>query len=299
MSKQDYIFRYLAIIRKLRNSNEATFNEIANYLEEQAGIADRPARLSIRTFQRDLKEIESLFRVRIAYDFSRKVYFIEEDEHNDLNNRMLESLDTINTLRMATDLSAVMFVEKRKAHGTHHFHGLVHAIQNRIVLLLMHQKFDDDEPRVREVAPYALKESRGRWYLLARDLSDKRIKTFGLDRILSFQNTPRRFDYPKDLDINRHFRYCFGVINPEDRDPEVIILAFSPEQGKYVKSYPLHESQEVIADTPDELRISLMLFVTYDLIQEILSYGDRVKIIAPPSLQAEVAGIVERMKWSK
>jgi predicted DNA-binding transcriptional regulator YafY len=295
MSKQDFIFRYLAIIRKLRNNGEATFSEIASYLAEQTELADRPVRLSIRTFQRDLKEIELLFRVRIAYDFSRKVYFIEEDEHNDLNNRMLESLDTINTLRMATDLSAVMFVEKRKAHGTQHFHGLVHAIQNRIVLLLSHQKFDDDEPTIREVAPYALKESRGRWYLLAKDLSDKRIKTFGLDRILSFQNTARRFDYPKKLDVNQHFRYCFGVINPDDQEPAEIILAFSPEQGKYVKSYPLHESQEVISDTPEELRIRLFLYVTYDLIQEILSYGDRVNVLAPLMLWEKVAGIVERM----
>ncbi len=298
MSKQDFIFRYLAIIRKLRNSGEATFREIVNYLEEQTELTDRPARLSIRTFQRDLKEIEALFRVRIVYDFSQKVYFIEEDERSDLNNRMLESLDTINMLRMATDLSPVMFVEKRKAHGTHHFYGLVHAIQNRIVLLLMHQKFDDDEPTIREVAPYALKESRGRWYLLAKDLSDKRIKTFGLDRVLSFQNTPRRFDYPPNLNVNQHFRYCFGVINPEDQEPEEIILSFSPEQGKYVKSYPLHESQEVMADTAEELRIRLHLFVTYDLIQEILSYGDRVKVMAPRVLQEEVARIVGRMKLS-
>jgi predicted DNA-binding transcriptional regulator YafY len=291
MAKQDYIFRYLAIIKKLRRSGEATFKEINEYLEKESEFLDRPFSISNRTFIRDLNEIRALFKIDIRYDFSKGVYFIAEDQQSDLNNRMLESIDTINSLKMVSDVTRYMFFEKRKAYGTHHFYGLLHAIRNRVVINLIHQRFDSDEPKERQVEPYALKESKGRWYLLAKDRNDRRIKTFGLDRILDFQNTPGRFDYPLHLDVNEMFRYCFGVINPGDAQPEEIILSFEPEQGKYIKSYPIHESQFILSDNEDELRIRLSLFITRDLVMEILYYGMSVKVISPERLIREVKKI--------
>ena len=291
MAKQDYIFRYLSIIKKLRRSGEATFKEINDYLTRESEFLDRTFSVSNRTFIRDLAEIRELFKIDIRYDFSKGVYFIAEDQQSDLNNRMLESIDTINSLKIAGDIAQYMFFEKRKAHGTHHFHGLLHAIKNRVVILLLHQRFDSDEPKERLVEPYALKESKGRWYLLAKDRNDRRIKTFGLDRILDFQTTPGRFDYPGHLDVNVMFRYCFGVINPDDAQPEEIVLAFEPEQGKYIKSYPIHESQVVLADNEQEFRIRLTLFITRDLVMEILSYGMAVMVISPERLIREVRAI--------
>ena len=291
MAKQDYLFRYLTIIKKLRRSGEATFKQINGYLGKESEFLDRPLRVSNRTFIRDVNEIRDLFKVDIQYDFFRKVYFIADDQQSDLNNRMLESIDTINSLKMVSDVTRYMFFEKRKAYGTHHFYGLLHAIKNRVVILLVHQKFDSDEPRERPVEPYALKESKGRWYLLAKDRNDLRIKTFGLDRIIDFQATPGRFDYPLHLDVNEMFRYCFGVINPDDVQPEEIILSFEPEQGKYITSYPIHESQAILTDSIQELRIRLTLFVTHDLVMEILSYGMAVRVIAPERLINEVKAI--------
>ena len=288
MAKQDYIFRYLTIIKKLRRNGEATFKEINEYLTKESEFLDRPFSISNRTFIRDVKEIRELFRIDIQYDFAKGVYFIADDQQSDLNNRMLESIDTINSLKMVSGITRYMFFEKRKAQGTHHFYGLLHAIKNRVVILLAHQKFDSDEPRERLVEPYALKESKGRWYLLAKDRSDRRIKTFGLDRILDFQTTPGRFDYPVNLDVNAMFRYCFGVINPGDAQPDEIILSFEPEQGKYIKSYPIHESQTILTDNEYELRISLTLFVTHDLVMEILSYGRAVRVISPERLITEI-----------
>ena len=291
MAKQDYLFRYLTIIKKHRRSGEATFKEINDYLGKESEFLDRPLTVSNRTFIRVVNETRDLFNVDIQYDFFRKVYFIVDDQQIDLNNRMLESIDTINSLKMVSDVTRYMFFEKRKAYGTHHFYGLLHAIKNRVVILLVHQKFDSDEPRERPVEPYALKESKGRWYLLAKDRNDLRIKTFGLDRIIDFQATPGRFDYPLHLDVNEMFRYCFGVINPGDVQPEEIILSFEPEQGKYITSYPIHESQAILTDNDEELRIRLTLFVTHDLVMEILSYGMAVRVIAPERLINEVKAI--------
>lgn len=288
MSKQDYILRYLTIIKKLRRSKEAKLKEIKEYLRNEYESQDLPFSLSNRTFQRDLNEIRTIFKIDIQYDFSKRVYYIVDDQNNDLNNRMLESIDTINSLKLVSDITKYMFFEKRKAMGTHHFHGLLHAIKNRIVINLTHQKYDDDEPTERLVEPYALIESKSRWYLLSKDLNDKNLKTFGLDRILDFRNTPKRFDYPANLDVSEIFRNCFGVINPDDEKPQEIILSFEPFQGRYIKSYPIHESQTIINDDKNELRIKLNLYITPDLIMELLSYSETMEVIAPKRLKEAI-----------
>ena len=291
MAKQDFIFRYLNIIKVLRRNKEATFHEIREYLKKESEFQDRPFSFSTRTFQRDLNEIRDLFKIDIRFDFSRQVYFIADDGNSDLSTRILESIDTINALKVVSDVTRYMFFEKRKARGTQHFYGLLHAIRNRIVISLTHQKFDSDEPTERLVEPYALKEAKGRWYLFAKDTEDKKLKTFGLDRILAFDYTSKRFDYPKDLDVNEFFRHCFGVINPENEKEQEIILSFDADQGKYIKSYPVHESQTIIMDDEDEFRIKLFLYITHDLIMDLLSYGDTMEVIAPKSLREEIATI--------
>ena len=295
MAKKDYLFRYLTIIKKLRNAGEATFGEISDYLKRESELTDHPVSISIRTFQRDLREILELFGIEILYDFSRKVYYIAWDEHDDMNDRMIESIDFINTMRMADDIGRFMYFEKRKARGTNHFNGLLQAIRNRVVLELSHRKFVEEAPVMRLVAPYSLKESGGRWYLVARDMADKRVKTFGLDRIHGFQNTPKRFDPPANLDLDSLFRYSFGIINREGEEPEDILLQFDAEQGQYVKSYPIHESQTVVTDNEWKLVVRLRLWITYDLVQEILSYGNRVTVLAPDSLRTEVVSIAESL----
>jgi len=291
MAKQDYILRYLTIIKKLRKNREATFEEIKEYLREESEIQDRPFSISNRTFQRDLNEIRTLFKIDIQFNFSSKVYYIADDQQSDLNNRMLESIDTINSLKLASDITRYMIFEKRKAKGTQHFYGLLHAIKNRIVINLTHQTYAYDEPTERLVEPLALKESKGRWYLFAKDRNDKKLKTFGLDRVNGFDYTAFRFDYPPNLDVYEVFHNCFGVINPEDGKPEEVILSFDPEHGKYIKSYPIHESQTILVDDEDELRIKLYLYITIDFIMELLSNRDTFRIISPKRLKDEIVEI--------
>ena len=92
-----------------------------------------------------------------------------------------------------------------------------------------------------------------------------------------------------------YFKNCFGIIAMHEADPEEIILSFEPYQGKYIKSYPLHESQKILIDNETELRVSLYLYETYDLIMDLLSFGSTMKVIKPKSLVEAISGIVETM----
>jgi predicted DNA-binding transcriptional regulator YafY len=156
-----------------------------------------------------------------------------------------------------------------------------------------YEKFWDDEISHRLAEPYALKEFRNRWYVLANDLKDRKVKTFALDRLSGLEITRTKFSLPVNFDINERFKYCFGIISPNEPDPQEIVLSFNPLQGKYVKSLPLHESQVILKDNEQELLIKLTLFVTYDLLMEILSYGNNVKVLQPLSLVDEIRDCYE------
>ena len=77
---------------------------------------------------------------------------------------------------------------------------------------------------------------------------------------------------------------------PGDQKAEEVILSFTPDQGKYIKSLPLHHSQQLLADNEQEVLIKLKLAVTLDFVMELLSHGADVKVIQPQSLIDEIKG---------
>ena len=294
MSKRVFYLRYSLIIKRLQKT-PASFNEISVFLTREAELRDFTIDITKRTFQRDLDEIRTLFNVDIQYDFSRKVYAISEDSKNEANHRMLEAFDMFNALNITDDLSRAVLFEKRKPQGTENFYGLLHAIKNHFVIRYSYLKYDDDEITARIVEPYAMKEFRGRWYLLAREQNDKNVKTFGLDRIGNLQITKKHFDWPPHLNVNDLFKNCFGIINPFVKHPEEIILSFDPFQGKYIKSFPLHETQQLLIDSDKEVRVGLALCITHDLVMELLSYGETLRVVKPDSLKTTIRDTAKRV----
>ena len=286
MSKRGYISRYLLILKKLKAKPYSTYVELQEYIENQFEYLQMQNEgSSKRTLQRDFNDIRNTFGIDIEYSKSLKGYFISQDETENMNfQRMIEAFDMYNSLNISKDLTPFVHLEKRRPQGTEHLFGLIHAIKNKLQIIFDYQKFWEENSSPRLCEPYALKEFKSRWYLIARDVNDGLVKTFGLERLSNIDITKGAFEFPETFNIGDNFRYCFGVINLSGQVPEEIILSFDPIQGKYIKSLPLHETQVIIVDNEDELQVKLTLFVTLDFIMEILSHGDYVKVIAPQSL---------------
>lgn len=287
MSKRESITRYALIIRKLRKY-PTTFLEIEQYLSFESQVQGYNLMVSKRTFQRDLDDIRSLYNVDIQFDFSRKVYFINLEDQPVVNDRILEAFDTFNALNLADRLSNHIHFEKRRPAGTENLHGILHAIKNRLLIRFTYCKFWDEMPGLRIVEPYALKEFNNRWYLLAKEEKGKLIKSFGLDRLTGLEITKKTFEYPADYNMEESYRYCFGIIGPTTDQPEEIVLTFTPFQGKYIKTLPLHPTQQILMDNEKELRIGLKLYVTHDLVMELLSYGRNMKVLQPQTLADKI-----------
>ncbi|MBI3501739.1 MAG: WYL domain-containing protein [Bacteroidetes bacterium] len=289
MSKREYILRYLTIIKFLRNRGEVTFEQLSDYLKSESEFHGYTLSISKRTFQRDVDEIRALFNIDIQFSHARSHYFIAADEEQAaLSNKMLEAFDLFNTLNTAGKLAQHIIFETRKPQGMEHFYGLLHAIKNRFVIRFSYQKFWEEEATHRAAEPLSLKEFKSRWYILAKDQKDNKVKTFGLDRISELEITKKMFTAANDFNASEMFKNCFGIIAPDDSKPEEIILSFDATQGKYIKSFPLHESQQIVEDNSNEVRIKLKLYITHDFLMELLSYGDALKIIWPLKLKNRI-----------
>ena len=107
--------------------------------------------------------------------------------------------------------------------------------------------------------------------------------------------TKRKFIWPENFNPNEMFRNYFGIINSGNKKSEEIILSFDAFQGKYIKSFPLHDSQEIMEDSTKGLKIKLKLFVTHDLVMELLSYGETLKVIKPASLKTIIRKSAQKM----
>lgn len=294
MSKRGYISRYLLILKKLKVKPYSTYEELHTYIEKQFDYLQMQddtlnIAFSKRTLQRDLKEIRNVFGIDIEYSKANKGYYISQSETENMNfQRMIEAFDMFNSLNLAQDLTPFIHLEKRRPQGTENLYGLLHAIKNKLKIKFTYQKFWEEEVSQRLVEPYALKEFKNRWYILAKDSKDNNIKSFALDRLTNLEITTQHYQYPDNYSIEQNYRYCFGIISPNGSDPQDIILSFDPFQGKYIKTLPLHETQQILVDNDNETKIKLKLYLTHDFIMELLSFGDSMKVIEPKSLADEI-----------
>ena len=293
MAKNEQMLRLLFIEEFLRRRKDrgATYPEIADYLETQFAEKGLELKFTERTFQRDKLAIADVFGIQISYSRKKNVHFIEEEELELSQESVFDQLLLVEAYRETKGKADVMFFEPRRARGLEHLNGLIHAITQKKVLSFTYQKFWENEKSSKVVMPYALKEFKNRWYLLAADYQSKNtsffLKTYGLDRIsdLNISNTSFKRE---NIDIEKAYKNSFGIISTLGKETQEILLKFDREQANYVKALPLHHSQTVIAENETETIFRVSLVPTYDFQREILSYGKRVQVLAPESFIQEL-----------
>ena len=286
MAKVGFYKRYLYIVDRLK-SVPSNFQDLHKYVMTKLENDDlgNNFEYSVRTFDRDKKDIFDLFGILIQYNRKDKVYYIDEEIEEASVSRMVEAFSIHQALKEGDKISPSIYLENRKASGTHLINGLLYAIQNNWQLSFTHTKFWNMEITQRTVKPIAIKESQHRWYLIAEDNKNGQIRNFGFDRITNLKILDSKF---KSIvfDVQKNYQHAFGV---ETYEPiQKVVLEFSWQQGNYIKSFPLHTSQKILSDSADALLIELHIHPTNDIIMELLKYGSDVEVIEPPKLKNDI-----------
>ena len=299
MAIQDKNFRLMIIAQFLRSKTKgANFKEILKHMEELHHKESFPKDLasSQKTFNRDKKLLLEL-GIEIKFKRSTMTYQIINDSFSENSQTIFDNLLLVNAYKQAENNSEIMIFEKRQASGLHNLEGLIFAIKNSKVITFNYTKHWEGVVTKRVVEPYALKEFKNRWYLLANEVDGKDffLKTFGLDRISDLEFNSKTFK-KQETNIDDLFKNSFGIISTLGQKPETIVLSFDYEQGKFVKSLPFHHSQKVLIDNDSEYRIELTIAPTYDFYQELLTHAGRMKIISPENVKAKFFDLIDSVK---
>lgn len=92
----------------------------------------------------------------------------------------------------------------------------------------------------------------------------------------------------------------YGIIREDNLRPEQIrFRAFYP-QYNFIEEVPLHESQRMIYASPDDEYRDYEVTVrpSFDFKQELLSYGQKLTVLAPESFRQEMIEVIENMLHS-
>lgn len=250
------------------------------------------------TFNRYKEAIEEIFDLTI--NCQRKggyLYSIKNEsmlKSNKYQNWLLDTLSVGNMLIESDSLQNRILLENIPA-GKQYLQPIINAMKQDHKLLMTYHKFGQQESYTITIEPYAIKVFKQRWYLLAKSPKRETPSIYALDRIESLEETEETFLFPEDFDTEAFFRDCYGVLSGTGEPPQrIVIRAFAPYMN-YLRTLPLHHSQEEVESTDQYADFEFYLRPTFDFRQELLAQGNDVEVLHPAKFREEMKEMLEKM----
>jgi predicted DNA-binding transcriptional regulator YafY len=298
---------------------------VSEALYEYEGITKG---ISRRTIQLDLQNMRS---EKLGYNApivvtDKKFYSYDEKNYSITNTPLSQQdLGTLNEVLgvlkqfkgfgyfqeltgMVTKLEDKLYKQKNKGRsyidfeknellkGLEFIDPLHKAIINKTSLHLSYQSFKAIKSNEIIFFPYLLKEYRNRWFVLGSNKKARGILNLALDRIVEMKelNTEKYLEN-KTIDISTYYNDVIGVTKTTGQRPQTIVMKIDKANAPYVKTKPLHSSQEILKEDSDGMIFSINVVWNYELERELLGFGEQLHVLAPKRL---VGTIRSRLKNS-
>ena len=183
----------------------------------------------------------------------------------------------------------ISYDDNAQLRGMQHFAMLHDYIRSHQPITVEYTPYNNPAPMEETIHPYFLKQYNSRWFVLGYNPKYDAISTFALDRIISIQKAAVKFIKNIKYDFEEYFKNVIGVTVYKDRQPEEVMLEVNKDLYPYVSSKPMHSSQSLVRFTENgNAIVSLFVIPNFELKQQILSYGNRMKVISPQQLQEDI-----------
>jgi len=324
---KDYAFREMVYDQCFSTGNEYTCKQLMNIVNKK--LKERSMKLiqSRTTFMQDMIEMNGKFNTLygkdgIVYENRHKIryyryrYGIDSIYNHELTQEEVEKLQEVRNLlqgfkgmpkfdwidQMLTRLDCNITAKKEIASfesGTKRdavlLMPLFDAITKREVLDVEYRKdYRDSESII--LHPYYLKQYWRRWYLMAMKEGGENIEAFSLDRMDSvIVNKEVKYKATK-TSFKKYFEHLVGVTVPQEPKVEHIELWADSTLFPYLISSPIHKSQKIVVNEEGNYSLTLDVMINYELIQELMFYGDRLVVTSPAYLRDHM---IERLEWCK
>ena len=287
MAKIYQLKRMAIILNRLSGGRCISPDDLTDYVSRTMSLFDDSrSEISLRTIQRDIETIGELFHICITCGPDRKYRITDRGDSADDYESMLLNFELLSSIDADTVLQKYVLSEHRRPAFSVDISDLLFAIRECHPVEFDYTLVRHGGKVVhKKLKPHFLKESQQRWYLAGLD-ADGALKTFGLDRMQNVSVvTDEKFVRDDSIDIPALFRESFGIWNNPSDPVEEIVLKYDKLDGEFVKTLPLHSSQEILSDTDDGLVVRLRLRITNDFVMALLARSRSVEVVSPIHLR--------------
>ena len=298
--------------KKLKSSTAYLFNcyiwllnTIARGPISRAAIDEKWAHSSVNEYKQDYlpesnfhrwkSTVEMLFDVHIKCNAYNE-YYIEEASDlrgTDLRLRLLNLMSVDSLLKDSKELSDQILFEPIPS-GEKFLAPIIEALRDKTAIEMTYQGFTKDYPATFIVEPYCLKMFKQRWYVLAYSPGIDQTYLYSLDRIHAIEPTTQKYKLPKGFNAEAYFKDAYGTADL-NYEPVEVKISVSAEQVPYLRSLPLHTSQEEIETNEEYSIFRYFIIPSTDFKQELYKYGSDVEVLAPESMRKEFAEDADRV----
>ena len=289
--------RYVWLVDTIYRAGRISFEEI-NDRWKHSSLNDTEEELPLKTFHNHKNAIQQMFDINIECDRrGGYLYYIEhaEDmERGGVRTWLLNTFAVNHLINESHHLKRRILFEEIPS-GQRFLTQIIEAMRDNLALDLTYQSFWNEKPTQFEVEPFCVKVFRQRWYVVARSVTDGRLRIYSLDRIVRLQTTDHPFTLPDDFDPEAYFADSFGVVVDEKCAVERVKIRVQGIQRQYIRTLPLHASQKEVETAEDVSVFEFHLRPTLDFQQELLTHAvnaeEDVEVLGPQWLREHMQAI--------
>ena len=280
--------RYIWLIDLIYSAGYITREEIDRRWSRASLNFDHESMIPERTFHRYKDAIQEMFQIDIRYNKSRGYYIenTEDIQRDELRQWLIGTFAVENLIGESSELRRRILLEDIPS-GQRHLTLIIEAMRDGVKIRIIYQSFHSAEPSTFILAPYCVRVFRQRWYVLGTSEKGKELRLYGLDRILNTERTTIPFVPPENFDAEAFFANGYGV-TVDERKPEIVRISVDAYQANYLRSLPIHPSQEETERNNDYSVFQFFIVPTYEFIKELLSYGGTLEVLSPKWLRKEM-----------
>jgi len=313
----DYCFRKKAL--NFEDLLDYVNDKIAEYYPKE-GISVRTLREDIKLFKdpingfgaplkegiRILKYSEPNFSIAKKPLLPYENYLLEASQqllerfenhpkYNRLSEALIKFLDDENE---ESDISKILYYDQNEEYkGIKYLKPLYLAIEKKQVLEVTYKGFNDDSSKTYEFHPSVLKQYNRRWFVFGLNAFNGNSKwSIPLDdRLIDLKKIENK-DYIESIqDWKIFFRTMVGVVRPNNSEIKKVVLQFHNGRENYFKTKPFHPDYDEFFEKEKKDQIWFESIINKELIQQILSYGEDVKVLEPEELKTELKNQADSM----
>jgi predicted DNA-binding transcriptional regulator YafY len=159
------------------------------------------------------------------------------------------------------------------------------ALQKRQRVRIEYYSANGDEVTEREVDIFHLTHRWTDWYMVGYCHLRQALRTFALSRIKRIDQRSPTYDIPESFSADEYFRGAMGI---ETAEPQRVRLWFDAFEARWIRERTWHPTQRIIEQTDGAIIVELLVGLSTELGQWILSYGPHVRVLEPLKLATEI-----------